>query len=300
MAKTAKPTNMICQVCGLSKKLSEFYVSASVFHAGTGRVPYCKDCLKKMSTDSKSRLIVSQFKKVLEEVDKPYIHDVMQSSFDESQSVKDGKGDVIGTYFKNINSLPQYKTLKWADSVFKSDRGALDIDNSFEDHFNVTDEMIDRWGKYEPYEYHKLEKFYWEMRDKNDIETPQEETYLKKLALISMKMDQELEGGNYGGAKQLGDLFSKYMGDSQFRAIDKTDADKTGGIRTFSQIYAEVEKDDFIPPWEHYRKIKGLKQDIVDKTIMYICNFTLRLNKVEQMTTPPIDTPKIDDDVSGE
>jgi hypothetical protein len=78
--------------------------------------------------------------------------------------------------------------------------------------------------------------------------------------------------------------------------MDKTDADKTGGIRSFSTIYAEVEKDGFIPPWEFYRKIKGIKQDIVDKTIMHIENFTLKLNKIEQMTTPPIDTPELEKD----
>jgi hypothetical protein len=102
-----------------------------------------------------------------------------------------------------------------------------------------------------------------------------------------------LESGNYSQAKQLGDLFSKYMADSKFRAMDKTEADKTGGIRTFSAIYAEVESDSFIPPWEYYRKIRGLTQDILDKTIMHIENFTLRLNRAERMTEPPIDAPKI-------
>ena len=170
------------------------------------------------------------------------------------------------------------------------------IETSFKNDFAVTSEMVNRWGKYKPEEYHNLEKFYWEMKDRNKIETPQEETYLKKLALISLKMDQELAAGNYPQARDLGNLFSKYMADSQFRAMDKTEADKTGGLRTFSQIYAEVEKDDFIPPWEYYMKIKGLKQDIVDKTIMYIANFILRLNKIEQMTEPPADTPKVVDE----
>ena len=114
-----------------------------------------------------------------------------------------------------------------------------------------------------------------------------------------MKMDIELEDGNYGQAKSLGDLFSKYMADSQFRAMDKTDADKTGGLRNFGMIYAEVESEGFIPPWETYRKIKGIKQDIVDKTIMHIENFTLKLNKIESMSTPPTDTPKLESDEKG-
>jgi hypothetical protein len=86
------------------------------------------------------------------------------------------------------------------------------------------------------------------------------------------------------------------MADSKFRAMDQTDASKTGGLRTFSQIYAEVEKDEFIPPWEEYRKVKGLEQDIVDKTIMHILNYTLKLNKAPQLIEPPEDTPKIEED----
>ena len=157
--------------------------------------------------------------------------------------------------------------------------------------------MILKWGnKYEQNDYYELEQFYNDMQRTNSIETTQDMIYLKKLAIISLKMDRELEEGNYDEAKKLGDLFSKYMADSKFRAMDKTDADKTGGVRTFSAIYSEVEKDGFIPPWEYYRKIKGISQDIVDKTIMHIENFTLKLNKSEKMISPPIDTPKLEFD----
>jgi hypothetical protein len=168
--------------------------------------------------------------------------------------------------------------------------------------FDITNEMIIIWGKnHSEEEFMKLEDFYHKMKSANKIETPQDESYLRKLAVISMKLDEELEKGNYGQAKSLGDLFSKYMADSQFRAMDKTDADKTGGIRSFGMIYAEVEKDDFIPPWEYYRKLKGITQDTVDKTIMHIENFTLKLNKTESMTTPPLDTPLLElDEVDDE
>jgi hypothetical protein len=162
---------------------------------------------------------------------------------------------------------------------------------------NIDEELIIRWGKWEELnDYLILEDFCSRMKQYNRIETPQDEFYLKKLAVISLKMDKELEKGSYGAVKQLGDLFSKYMADSKFRATDLSDASKTGGIRTFSQIYAEVEKDGFIPPWEVYHNTKGLQQDIIDKTIMYILNYTLKLNKIPQMIEPPEDTPKIEDD----
>jgi hypothetical protein len=84
------------------------------------------------------------------------------------------------------------------------------------------------------------------------------------------------------------------MADAKLRTSDTSDADKSGGIRRFSDIYLEVEKDDFIPPWEYYRKINGAKQDIVDKTIMFILNFMLKFNKSDKLTQIPNNTPKID------
>jgi len=133
------------------------------------------------------------------------------------------------------------------------------------------------------------------MKAKNRIDTPQDEDYLKKLAKLSVKIDKAIDDDESGKVKQLGDLYSKYMTDSKFRAMDMTDADKQGGIRTFSQIYAEVESPDFIPPWEKYSKFLKVGQDLVDKTIMHIENFTLRFNSAERMVIPPSDTPKIEE-----
>lgn len=308
-----KITKLRCNNCVQSKLKGQFYNSASVFHSGTGKIPYCKECLKNMALDENKRLDHDKLKKILYEADKPYLYYVLQSSYDEARKNDENletDKEVVGKYFKNINSLNQYKNLTWDDSElepeeYEYDKGENEVDETNEEiepekilneGFEVTDEIVKRWGKYTPEEYHKLEQFYWDMREMNKIETPQEEAYLKKLALISMKMDKELEEGKYQQVKQLGELFSKYMADSEFRRIDKTDADRTGGLRGFGQIYAEVEKDDFIPPWEKYRKLKGVKQDTVDRSIMHIENFNLRLNKVNTMTEPPSDTPKLEED----
>lgn len=282
-----KVDKISCAACGDSKNPSEYYASYNPIHQ-TGRIPYCKICLKNMIADESGNVHLEKVKETLRIMDRPFLYDLWKTSMDD-------KMDTFGCYIKNIQ-MPQYRFLGWKESQMLPElQHELDYSFAAEDDFTITKQIISRWGKYEPEEYHKLEQFYWDMKDKNKIETPQEESYLKKLALISMKMDKELESNNYGQAKQLGDLFSKYMADSQFRAIDKTEADKTGGLRTFGQIYAEVESDDFIPPWEYYRKIKGLTQDIVDKTIMHIENFTLRLNKVEMMVKPPSNTPKINE-----
>lgn len=295
---------LYCTGCDHDKKPGDFYKSYGA--TSSGLLPYCKDCVQSMSLDNNNEFSLENFKRMLIKVDRPYLHQTLIDNMSKYDNVK----SYIGFYFKDLGMV-QNRTLKYKDSIHEnggseglqenSSVSFDDLERDLLEGFRPTKDMLIRWGtKYKPEQYIRLESFYNDMKTKNNIETPQEEDYLKKLAVISMKMDEELELGNYSQAKSLGDLFSKYMADSKFRAMDKTEADKTGGIRSFSMIFAEVESPNFIPPWETYRKIKGLTQDMVDKTIMHLENFTARLNKVEKMTTPPLDTPKLEDDELGD
>lgn len=282
-----------CTQCEKDKALGEFYTSNST-SAKEGRHHICKKCLPKLIDFGN----IGDIQQLLMELNKPFLSGVWRASIRESN----GNGSsAFGLYLKNV--YLNHKNLTWKNSRLESDETneqrqvAHDrFKSESADELIITSDLIRKWGKnYDSEGYYKLEDFYNKMMTSNKIESHQDETYLKKLAVISLKMDIELEKGNYSQVKQLGDLFSKYMADSKFRAMDQTDASKTGGLRTFSQIYAEVEKDEFIPPWEEYRQIKGLEQDIVDRTIMYILNYTLKINKVASLTEPPMDTPELDE-----
>lgn len=283
----------ICQGnCKRELVETQFYKSNSPLFSD-GRVNICKKCLNKMIDNNDINTVYT----VLQALDVPFLKNYWDIAKEKNPN------NPFGKYITMANSgINEFKGTRWKDSSFKESTMIIndnemsidDLERDLLKDFKPSKDMLIRWGtKYKPEQYIKLETFYKDMKEKNNIETPQEEDYLKKLGVISMKMDEELEIGNYAQAKSLGDLFSKYMADSKFRAMDKTEADKTGGIRNFSMIYTEVESVDFIPPWEHYRKIRGLTQDLVDKCIMHIENFTLRLNRVEKMTEPPKDTPKI-------
>jgi hypothetical protein len=290
--KTQSNIKKECDNCHRELSPTQYYNTNSVLSVD-GKLNICKTCLKSMIDPNKIETIY----KVLQLLDIPFIYSYYRTAKENNPE------DPWSRYITMANSkINEFKKGTWKDSKFEPDSinpVKLNMNQTMISniHFDVTNEMVLKWGaKYEPEEYYELEQFYNDMQRTNSIETTQDMIYLKKLAIISLKMDKELEEGNYDEAKKLGDLFSKYMADSKFRAMDKTEADKTGGIRNFSSIYMEVEKDGFIPPWEHYRKIKGISQDIVDKTIMHIENFTLKLNKIEKMTSPPSDTPKLDID----
>jgi hypothetical protein len=294
--KPDSPEKVSCQNCGKIKKSGDFYKSENPLHKGIGKIPYCKSCIREMCMLN-GEINVERVKNTLKTIDKPFIYDIFKRIMDED----DNSVDLMGKYFR-IMILPQYKNLGWSDSVFSPVAKDEDTMNNHENVFDlntpVSREMIVKWGRHDdPFDYVVLEDFYNKMCESNDIKTAQDIEYLKKIAILSLKMDKALENNEINKAKQLGELFSKYMADSKFRAIDKTDADLAGGIRGFGAIYAEVEKEDFIPPWEEkYAKELNVKQDIVDKTIMYILNFVLKLNKTHSLTEPPEDTPKVDDE----
>jgi hypothetical protein len=280
------PQKMICQNPDCDKSGKEqssinFYNTNSQL---LPKYPVCKSCVQKNIDINNMQSVFD----ILKDMNIAFVKDVWISACENSPD------NPFGSYMRQMNSLPQYRGLTWGDSITESKDESFNI-NYMDIDFKITPEIVARWGQHSKEDYMKLEQFYWDMKERNRIETPQEEIYLKKLAIISTKLDNELAAGNYTQAKALGDLFSKYMADSQFRAIDKTEADKTGGIRTFGQAYAESESEDFIPPWEYYRKLKGISQDIVDKTIMHIENHTLRMNKINIMTEPPSNTPKLEE-----
>ncbi len=283
--KPRQKKELTCCGCAENKKESDFYISYNPLHA-TKRLPYCKDCIQKMSLDVNGNISIENLKKTLKLVDRPFIQELWDVSVEENPNTP------IGTYFKNLG-LTQNRYLKWKDSVFENTTAKDKIENNI----IVNEDLITFWGRnWEPDEYIRLESFYREMIDINKPETPQDKDYIKKIAKLSVQIDKAIESGNSSSAKSLGDLYSKYMSDARLRTSDMSEADKSGGIRRFCDIFAEVEKDDFIPPWEYYRKINGVKQDIVDKTIMFILNFMLKFNKSEKLTTPPLDTPKLEPD----
>jgi hypothetical protein len=285
-AKKPRQTKQLtCASCGKLKNESEYFVSYHAIHNATGRLPYCKQCLDSMIQDVNKNIDIEKLKNTLKLINRPFLFDIWELSITENPN------SPFGTYMKNLG-LKQNRSLTWQHSQFTSNDDG--VHESFE---SIDDDLITFWGKnWQPDEYIRLQNFYQSMVDMNHPETPQDHDYLKKITRLSIQIDKAIEEGNSSAAKSLGDLYSKYMADAKLRTTDTTDADKSGGIRRFGDIYAEVEKDGFIPPWEHYRKINGAKQDIVDKTIMFILNFMLKFNKSDKLSHPPADTPKIEPD----
>jgi len=277
-----------CIGCGKIHSKSAFYVSDKKIHAN-GVLPYCKKYIKNYSYNEDGSINSSNFKLMLMLSNLPFLQDIFEG-------LHNYKGDKIGRYFSMINSLHQYDNLSWKDSIFGTNEETLlnneiqeIIDKSLIEDFKVTFEMIERWGdKYEKTEIRDLEKFYNDMHMTHTIVTPQHEKALILICKLQLKMDKALENNDMGSFAKMHGEYQKLLQSSGLRPIDKIGGAEASGMRSFSQVFEEIERDGFIKP----APIKE-NQDIVDKTIQYIMNYTKRLLNKQTLIEPPIDTPKV-------
>jgi hypothetical protein len=275
-----------CNGCKRNRGLIQFYNSNSPLFSD-GKVPLCKTCIKEMMPEDDLEKVQS----VLRKIDKPFLIDVWNNA-------KSSTNQTVGDYFRQINSLHQYRNLTYDDSIFydkdnsivekEISKASESIEEVETEHgkIAVTKELKSKWGNYPNRDILEMEKLYVEMERANDISTPQHKRQLFFYCKLNVLMDKALEEGDFGGYEKLSRQFDNLTKSSGFRPIDKKDTNM--GIRTFSQIYEEVEKDGYIEPYPITER-----QDIVDRTIQYILNYQLKLLNAEQLSSPPPDTPKL-------
>lgn len=277
-----------CTCCGEPKhKTRGFYKSYSILYkANDNRTSICRDCAIE---------IFNSFVGSIENVEQSvfYTCRLLDMYFDKTlflsvlEQAQAQQSNVMQIYFQKVNSLMQYDGKTFVDSELSpSDETTL---NNADDAIPV--ELITRWGEgYTKTKIMQLETFYRDMMISHEINLPQHKKLLVIMCKLNLKMDECLEQDDLKSFSSLHTQYQKLLQSSGFRPIDNKGSSESSGIRTFSQIFEEVERDGFIKPVpisEH--------QDIVDKTIQYEMNYLLKLLQQQPLTEPPIDTPKADD-----
>lgn len=271
---------------------NNFYSSASPLFRKDEKVPYCKDCLRDM-IDVED---LDSVHEVLQAIDKPFLADIWKKAIESPK-------DTFGEYMRMVCSLHQYRNLTYKNSSTKdkiektllteNDKDFESINDIETDQGNIsiTKELKSKWGNYSNREILEMEKLYKQMYFANSIETPQHERQLYFYCKLSVLMDRALTDGDYGGYEKLSRQFAELQKSSGFRPIDRKSSDEANGIKSFSQIFAEVEANGYVEPL-NIDLIEN--QDIVDRTIQYILNYTRKVLGMERLAEPPSDTPKIE------
>ena len=254
----------------------DFYKSYSKWH-GDGLLPYCKTCLKENLNEDD----INSIREVMRILDRPYFHEAWEKA-------KKSKSDTLGKYLKDI--ALNFKEETYDHSDFINNANVRVYEEHLKDN-EINDDLTLKWGSgYTPLEIQQLEKFYDDMIRANDISTPQHKAQLELLCKVYLEQNKALAEKRFGDFKNLNSQYNQILRDSGFRPIDKQGGGESVGIRTFSQIWEEIERDGFIKPAPIEEN-----QDIVDKTIMYMANYTRKLLNLQSLESPPDDTPKVSD-----
>lgn len=302
----------ICPICGDNKSIATgFYKSSSPLFSLEGCVPICISCVKKEVVNEDGTVNENKLKTMCQRLDKPYYTDELDSAFlqckkehgylSDDEAAKYGN-EIIGFYFKNINTLRQnrnksfvdsekdgfiHKTVntnarnkkeqtiqRYSDIRDKKSNTSVSVSNNITD----ADELIydDKWmGKYSQKDIDYLNNYYAGLERDYKIITENHRDYARKIAKASLQMDKAfdemingIEGADarYKNAREAFDTLSKSA-----KFSESTRSVNDVGISSFSKVAAMVEAHNWIP--EH----KPLKKDTIDEMIDYLSTITKSL-----------------------
>lgn len=268
--------------CGKLRAESYFFkVDSPLFP--DGRINVCRDCVREEIDVENVEQVIS----FLRQIDKPFYQD----EWDKAMENKD-KRHPIGAYLGKINSLQQYKGKTFSnsdgiDGVGKVDLSSVNAPDTIEtttgERIEYSDDLVDKWGTgYNQKEYLQLEKFYQDMRATHEIHTPTHIDMLKQLSYLSVDRDKLRREKDWNNYKKVSDTYEDMMKSAGFRPVDRKGIDDATGIRSFSQVWEEVEKRGFRKP-----PTTEFDEDIVDGIIVSLANYYHRLIGKEILTEVP-------------
>ncbi len=152
MTKTNNKEYLTCVTCAESKeKNSNFYNTANKLYEKIGKLPICKKCLKSMINYDNMESVYSVFQQF----------DIM-FHIEYWEKAEESKMDTFGKYMTMANSLPQFESMGWKNSIFTTSNIALqnenEVTNFSKENKDTTlntrdrDDVIRMLG-YDPFEY---------------------------------------------------------------------------------------------------------------------------------------------------
>lgn len=294
-----------CGNCHKVKRFSNFFQISNPQASSDGKFSnVCKACVKRESLNSDGSLNLEGFKKMLQLMDRAYVSSILESAISETnQAIETNKGrrDLIGNYIKNLN-LSQYSKISFLQSMTMNDSGVFsntitstsqrashgsdDDDEVYVsqiDDFEVTPEMVDKFGEGYPKKMYRLmDKKYKKLEKNYNMKTAMHEEAL--ATYVSRKVREEIATakGNVVDADKWSKAAAQAAVDGKLTPKQLTETDLQGGLANFSDIFRAVEEAKErikIFPEFKYRPI-----DAADFIIFSYVNCERNLNNLPEVS----------------
>lgn len=295
----------ICLACPPDdnhRLLSEFYLSKNPLHQDK-KLPWCKNCVKRLSLNDDGEIDEEKFKSVLRQNDRPYYKDVLQSainqyrrehSYVDENDVRYHGEDIIGLYFKNLNTLRQVTNKSYGDSEkdgFVRKQGAKTVDITIENtikqtkrekhfsnicDFEATDDIKELFGDgYETFEYKKMYEKYEKLKLNYTLQTNLHQEALATYVRFKVKEEIATAKGNVDEAKKWYDAAQNAAASGKLTPKQLSAADLQKGVNSFSELTMAIEQaTDVISILPKY---KNQPYDAPDFNIYCYINYARKL-----------------------
>lgn len=304
-----KRKRKICPICNLSKPVDDYYASASVFHKD-GYCPYCKDCVKAKAFNPETNTVdEANFKAILRQIDKPFITSVFNMAVREynkryfgKEVPVDNRKNIVAIYFKDIQTLRQYKSLTWESGlkvnaqelgqILDTSQMAKMVEEEYKwnvtnlqntersevdtSDFVITPEMRRRFGDgYTAVQYKNMnEKYNFLAKSYATLTNLHEEALITYVRYKVME-ENAIRNGDVNEAEKWGRLANNAANQAKLSPNQLTASDLQGGVNSFSEFFAAIEQaQDII---EILPKYKTTPQDSADFIILCYVNYLRKL-----------------------
>lgn len=271
-----------CNSCDRERALTFFFkVDSPLFP--DGKINTCRDCVRdNVDVDDVEDVIG-----FLRQIDKPFYQDEWEKAL-----ANRDKKHPIGAYLGKINSLQQYKGKSFDNSDGIDGVGKVDLSSTNAPDTIVTvdekvieysDDLVTKWGTgYSKLEYLQMQKFFHDMKVTHEIHTPTHIDMLTQLAYLSVDRNRLRRERDWNNYNKISKTYEDMMKSAGFRPVDRQGIDDATGMRSFAQIFEEVEKRGFRKPAPAV-----FDEDIVDAMIVSLANYYHRLVGKQILTEIP-------------
>jgi len=263
-----------CNGCDKDRKKSEFYKSFG--STASGILPLCKKCCIEKSLDNfdNSKINIQNFKSMLAQVDRPYIHGLFITNINKYEKVD----SAIGFYFKDLGMV-QNRKLKYKDSVFEKNEVSSTLNTQLLRDDDYRNSLIDKWGfGYSDEELYSFERKFDLLKENYPQKTAMHTEALLTYIRYRVKEEMSTAKGDVSEAQKWGQLADKASERAKINPSQLSKADLSGGLNGFGELSRAVERvKDII---EILPKFKEKPQDKVDFTLWCYINYVRRMKNL--------------------
>lgn len=217
-SKTVQP-KVYCLWCGCGNQ-AKFYSTKDPHRAFFGKIPYCKDCIRKIFAEYKTKCkdnINLALYYTLRKIDVPYVYSAYTGALENLDNQEDGIQDgetLVGTYLKGMgfselngwgNSFDDTKDEKYIDGLeITSDvvkvRRRTNMKKESNEEYDIieldADELVQKWGQFDDEDLAYLESEYMDWSEQlNGVIDKSLDIIIKQICLQCNEIRKDRQDG---------------------------------------------------------------------------------------------------------